>query len=137
MRPISGAVAGGAVISEAIDVVDMCADAATAQFVEPAFVALEAEAVEDLCVPNVQPEAGYFRRVIGEEFLHFGDVGKFMEMIAVLETDRDSVGGRVFGDLGERSASQWKVREGPHLAALRGMNTQALHVFCVALTLIV
>ena len=109
-----------AVIGEPVDVMDVRADAAVAELVEPAVVAFEAEAVEHLGVANIKPETGDVRRVFVEEFAHLAGARKLVVVVAVLEADGDAVSGGVRGDLGERPAGVREKRRDGLGAALNG-----------------
>ena len=109
MRPVRRAVARRPVIGEAVNVMDVCTDAAVAQLIQPAVVALQAETVEHLRVTNVQPEARDLRRIIVEQFPQFARPGELVVVITVFEANGHIAGSRIFGNLGQRTAGQREI----------------------------
>ena len=77
-------------VGEAVYVVDVGADAAGGELVEPEMALDEAETVEDFGVADVQPESCNVRRIVREEAGHFVDRGELVVVVAVFEAERDA-----------------------------------------------
>jgi hypothetical protein len=92
VRPVHVAVAGGAVVADAGDVMEVGADGAAAVGVEPGTFVDEAEAVEDFGVAGVVPVAGLVGDEAVEELFVLVDVGDLVEVITIFEADSDAVG---------------------------------------------
>ena len=119
-------------VGEAVDVVDVGAEAAVAQLVQPAVFGHESEAVQHLHVADVQPEAGDVWRVAFEELRHFVQGGELVVVEAVLEAYGDTVGGGVLGDLGQGAASLGEVSNSAFETLNVGLAAQVIHLVAVA-----
>ena len=123
--------AGRAVVGKAVRVMDVRADAAVGQLVEPAVAMSQPEAVEYFDVPDVDPEAGDVWWVGVEKLRHLVRVREFAEVVAVLEADRDPVGGGVLRQLSQRAARLREEVECTIAPALDGRRAQGVDFFAV------
>ena len=108
-RPVELGRAGGAVVEDTAHIVDVRADKAVAQLLEPVLMRHEPEPIEHLGVAGVVPVPS----LVGGEAVEEGEglvgEGDVVELEAVLQPDHDAVGARRLHKLLQRRPRRFEM----------------------------